>query len=130
MRSFLISPLAAAAVLSLWGLWQHSLTTQSTSFQDVLGAVVIFTVLSYTAMLLVGAPLFLLLRHFGWVSIRACAAGGGIAGLLFAGIFSTHDAFSNGLLPTLMQYGSALTASTVGGVAAGLLFAHLRSAAI
>jgi len=36
MRSFLISPLAAAAVLSLWGLWQNALTTQSTSFQDVL----------------------------------------------------------------------------------------------
>ncbi len=128
--SFLLAPLGAAVVLSLWGIWHHSRTTHATSVEDALGAIGIFTIASYLAMLVIGAPMFWLFRRLGWLSTRACAIGGGLAGLLFAGSLSVQYVFSIGLAQTLAQYGSALAASTVAGVAAGFIFAHFRSAAM
>jgi hypothetical protein len=123
VRAFLLSPLGAAAVLTLWVALRDVTRTGSVRFGDFLGTAVLFTFFSYVGTLIVGAPMFFLFRRLGWTSRIACAKGGGISALLFITALTAPDVIKHGLLDTLAEYGSVMMGSVVAGVVAGLLFA-------
>jgi len=127
LHPFLWSPLGAAAVLSLWAIWTHSLLTGSTGLQDALTVVIIFTFLSYVAALIVGLPIFLLLRRVHWMSQTACALGGAVGGLLF---FLVPYSLWYGFWSTVAHRESEMIAPALGGLVTGLLFGHLHNKAV
>ena len=121
--SFLLSPLGAVAVLSLWGILNHAARTGSNDVEAALSTVAIFTMLSYLATLLVGVPIFLLLRRIHWMSRTACAVGGALGGLIF---FSVPYCVWYGISSTVETRRPEMVASTAAGMVAGLLFAQLH----
>jgi hypothetical protein len=123
LRAFLFAPLGAVAVLSLWGVWVHSTLTGSTDLEDLLSAVVIFTVLSYVAALVLGLPIFLVLRRLQRMSSSSCAIGGCVSGLIF---FLIPYSLWYGVSSTLTTRTPEMVASMIAGMAAGVLFWQLR----
>jgi len=123
LRPFLLAPLGAVAVLSIGGMWIHTTRIGPIGIEDFLSLVVIFTLFSYVAALLVGVPIFLVLRRLEWMSRLSCAIGGGIGGLLF---FLIPYSIWYGLLRTLTTRTSEMVMSMIAGITAGLLFGQLR----
>lgn len=94
-RAFLLSPLGAAMVLSMWGAWS-SVPTKGLS--DVPMLLLLFAIFSYAAALVTGLPLFLIVRRMGWMSRIACVLAAGLAGFVFfVGMFSIDYGLSNTL---------------------------------
>jgi hypothetical protein len=109
LRAFLLSPLGAVAVLSLSGLSSYTARTGSSDLKDTASAVVIFTLLSYLAALVVGVPIFLSFGEF-----TGCHGS------------PVPLEVRPGSQNTIETRRPEMVASMVAGMAAGLLFAQLE----
>lgn len=116
---FILCPLGAAGVLTVWALRRHAILTGSNSLQDVVAVIFIFTLLSYLAALVVGVPILLLVRGVFWLSPTTCVIGGAAGGLVFTLV---PCCFWYGILKAIETCGSEMAVSAAAGMASGLLF--------